>query len=304
MAIPDFQSILLPFMRILEDEEEHSLSEVIDTLAGQFELSSEERKELLPSGAQARFDNRVGWARTYLKKAKLLESTGRGKFVITQRGLEVVKSNPTGIDITFLKRYPEFVEFQTMSRRKEQGQPDTVLDELSQTPEEVLETAYQNLRDKLAQELLAQVKSCSPRFFERLVIDLLLAMGYGGSRQDAGQAVGQTADDGIDGVIKEDRLGLDTVYIQAKRWNNVVGRPIVQAFAGSLEGYRARKGILITTSDFSKEALEYVNRIEKRIVLIGGQELAGLMIDYGVGVSEVASYSVKRVDLDYFAGAE
>lgn len=304
MTIPDFQTIMLPLMRILEDGQEHSLSEVIDTLANQFGLSSEERKELLASGAQAKFDNRVGWARTYLKKAELLNSTGRGKFRITQRGLDVLKSKPTEMNTHFLKRFSEFLEFQGASRRKGHDQSEPDVDESNQTPEEVLEASYQNLRGKLAQDLLAQIKICSPRFFEKLVVDLLLAMGYGGSRQDAGQAVGQTGDDGIDGVIKEDRLGLDTVYIQAKRWDNIVGRPIVQAFAGSLEGYRARKGILITTSDFSKEAKEYVNRIEKKIVLIGGEQLAEFMIDYGIGVNEVVRYPIKRIDLDYFADGD
>ncbi len=168
------------------------------------------------------------------------------------------------------------------------------------TPSELLESSYQGLRQALADELLERIEKASPRFFERLVVDLLVAMGYGGSRADAGQAVGRSGDDGIDGIIKEDRLGLDFVYVQAKRWDQAVSRPLVQAFAGSLEGQRARKGVFITTSRFTREAEEYVTRIEKRIVLVDGERLAQLMIDHGVGVADVASYHVKRVDLDYF----
>jgi restriction system protein len=173
-----------------------------------------------------------------------------------------------------------------------------------QTPEETLESSYQNLRSKTAQDLLERVMACSPRFFEQLVVDLLVAMGYGGSRKDAGQAVGQSGDGGVDGIIKEDRLGLDVVHIQAKRWKDTVGRPTVQAFAGSLEGYRARKGVLITTSQFSQEAKSYVTNIEKKIVLIDGEQLTQLMLDYGIGVSEIATYTVKQIDLDYFADGQ
>jgi len=232
------------------------------------------------------------------EKAGLLESTGRGKFRITNRGLEILRSNPTGINTRFLKQFPEFLEFQNLSRQE--NKQDEKDEEPSRTPEEVLEGSYQDLRRDLAQELLNRVKNSSPRFFERLVVDLLVALGYGGSRRDAGQAVGQSGDGGIDGIIKEDKLGLDVVYIQAKRWEATVGRPIVQAFAGSLEGQKARKGVLITASQFSQEAKDYVNRIEKKIVLIDGEQLAQLMIDHGIGVTEVASYTVKKVDHDYF----
>lgn len=298
MAIPDYQTIMLPLLKIAGDGKEHSLSEVIENLAQTFALSSEERKELLSSGRQAKFDNRVGWARTYMKKAGLLESTGRGKLRITDRGMEVLKSNPTNINANFLKQYPEFLEFQNISKQdNKQSEKD---EETDQTPEEILEQSYLALRTELAQELLERIKKCSPKFFETLVVDLLVAMGYGGSRKDAGQAVGQSGDGGIDGIIKEDKLGLDVVYIQAKRWEGTVGRPVVQAFAGSLEGQRARKGVMITTSQFSQEAKDYVKIIEKKIVLIEGELLAQLMIDHGLGVTEVASYTVKKVDMDYF----
>jgi restriction system protein len=281
------------------DGQEHTLSEAIEVLAVQFNLTDADRREMLSSGIQPRYDNRVGWARTYLKKACLLQSPSRGRFRITERGLQVLKGKPKQIDARFLRQYPEFVEFQTVSRAG--GKHDETGEEAGQTPEEVLESSYQGLRSDLAQELLERIKKCSPKFFETLVVKLLVAMGYGGSLQDAGQAIGQSGDGGIDGTIKEDTLGLDVVYVQAKRWEATVGRPIVQAFAGSLEGVRARKGVLITTSRFSPDARDYASRIEKKIVLIDGEQLAQLMIDHDIGVAEVARYIVKRVDLDYFA---
>ena len=300
MAVPDFQSFMLPLLKAVSDGKEYNLSEVVDKLAEQFQLSNEDKKELLPSGRKTRVDDRAGWAQTYLRKAGLLERTGRGKFRVTERGLDVLKSNPDKINIKFLRQYPEFVEFQNLSRQSAKPDAEAENEILDETPEETLESGYQNLRRNLAQELLDRVKKCSPRFFESLVVDLLVAMGYGGSRKDAGQAVGQSGDGGVDGIIKEDRLGLDVVYIQAKRWEGTVGRPAVQAFAGSLEGQRARKGVLITTSQFSQDAKDYVSRIEKKIVLIDGEQLAQLMIDHGIGVAEVATYTVKKMDLDYF----
>ncbi len=300
MAVPDFQSFMLPLLETVSDGKEYNLSEVVDKLTEQFQLSDEDKKELLPSGRKTRVDDRAGWAQTYLRKAGLLERTGRGKFRITARGLEILKNNPDRINIKFLRQFPEFVEFQNLSRQNTKLDVETESESLDETPEETLEASYQDLRRNLAQELLDRVKKCSPRFFESLVVDLLVAMGYGGSRKDAGQAVGQSGDGGIDGIIKEDKLGLDVVYIQAKRWEGTVGRPVVQAFAGSLEGQRARKGVLITTSQFSQDAKDYVSRIEKKIVLIDGEQLAQLMIDHGIGVAEVATYTVKKMDLDYF----
>lgn len=298
MAVPDFQSLMLPLMVLSKDNKEHTNSEVIDKLAVIFNLTEQDLKEQLPSGRQTRFNNRVGWATTHLRKAGLLESVGRGKFRITERGQHVLLSNPERIDLKFLKQFPEFIEFRTSSK---QNDDEEMIEPASdQTPEESLESSYQELRQELAQEILSLAKSCTPAFFERLVVDLLVAMGYGGSRKDAGQAVGQSGDGGVDGIIKEDKLGLDVVYIQAKRWEGTVGRPVVQTFAGSLEGFRARKGVLITTSNFSNTAKDYVNRIEKKIVLIDGDQLTQLMIDHGVGVSEVARYTIKKIDLDYF----
>ncbi|MBI3184002.1 MAG: restriction endonuclease [Myxococcales bacterium] len=308
MPIPDFQSAMLPILRLSQDGKDHTLGEAIEVIAEEFKATEQERNEVLPSGRQRRIHNRVGWAKTYLQKAGLVEPNGRGRFRITTRGREVLKGKPNRIDMEFLKQFPEYNAFAAL-RHEEDKEPepqtsDVKLPDSTETPEEILEDSYQELRRRLADELLERIKGCTPRFFEKLVVDLLVAMGYGGSRKDAGQAVGQSGDEGIDGIIKEDRLGLDVVYIQAKRWTNTVGRPVVQAFAGSLEGQRARKGVLISTSDFSREARDYVRQNEKKIVLIDGAELARLMIDHGIGVTEIATYTVKKLDLDYFGDEE
>jgi len=293
---------MLPLLQTAADGAEHIQHEINTKLAEFYQLTDAERSEMLPSAKQARFDNRVGWARSYLQKAGLMESTGRARFRITPRGIDVLKKNPKRIDMKFLQQFPEYMELKNDVRGIEEHSTDTSVetDKQTQTPEERLESSYQNLKQALAQELLARIKKATPRFFENLVVDLLVAMGYGGSRRDAGQAVGQSGDDGIDGIIKEDKLGLDAIYIQAKRWDSSIGRPIVQAFAGSLEGHRARKGVLITTSTFTTDAREYVTRIEKKIVLIDGKLLSELMIEHGVGLTEIVTYSVKKIDLDYF----
>jgi restriction system protein len=298
MAIPDYQSIMLPLLKFMSDGEEHKFSEMVEQLATAFNLTEEDRKILLPSGQQPTFENRVGWARVYLKKAGLLESKRRGFMNITERGKKVLSENLQRIDVKFLKKYPEFLEFQ----KPKEGEPKVNITEESSesTPEELLENAYQRLRVGLAKDLLQNLKDCSPAFFERLVIDVLIKMGYGGSRVEAGQAVGRSGDGGIDGIIKEDKLGLDIIYIQAKRWEGNVSRPEIQKFAGALQGQRARKGIFITTSSFSSEAIEYAKNIESKIILIDGQTLAGLMIDHNVGVSPTASYEIKKIDSDYF----
>ncbi|MCL4536197.1 MAG: restriction endonuclease [Nitrospirae bacterium] len=299
MAIPDYQTIMLPLLKFAGDKEEHSLREAIDILAQEFQLSEDEQKELLPSGQQEVFLNRVGWARTYMKKAGLLDSTRRGYFKITDRGLDVLKQNPQKIDVQFLEQFQEFRDFRLLRHKKEDEEIETK--EISEaTPEETLETAYQRLRDDLSIELLQQIKNSSPSQFEKLVVELLVKMGYGGSRHDAGKAIGKSGDEGIDGIIKEDRLGLDIIYIQAKRWDNTVGRPEVQKFAGALQGQRARKGIMITTSTFSQDAYDYASRIDSKIVLIDGKRLAQLMIDNNLGVSTLSTYEIKRIDSDYF----
>jgi restriction system protein len=299
MPVPGFQKYFLPFLELIKDEKEHAMSELYESLANYFKLSDEEKSELLPSGLQTRHVNRVQWTRTFLKKAQLLESSGRGKIRILERGIKVLSENLSEINIKYLERFPEFKEFRT-STKSNGDEPKILIEETVQTPDEILEASYNNLRQELAKDLLDKVKSCSPKFFENLVVDLLVAMGYGGSRKDAGQAVGKGGDGGIDGIIKEDKLGLDVVYIQAKRWENNVGRPVVQAFGGSLMGKRANKGVMITTSKFSQDAKDYVKNIEKKIVLIDGEELAQFMIDHDIGVYETANYVVKKMNTDYF----
>ena len=298
MPIPDYQSIMLPLLRFAADQKEHTSSEAVEALAQEFGLTDQELQELLPSGQQPTFTNRLNWAKTYLKKACLLGSNKRGSFQITKRGLDVLKENPERIDASFLKRFPEFIEFVGHKKDKQITPAPDLNDQ--ETPEEMIEAAYQKVRQGLAVELLQTIKTCTPAFFERLVIDLLVKMGYGGTRKDAGQAIGKTGDGGIDGIIKEDRLGLDVVYVQAKRWDNIVSRPEIQKFAGALQGQRAKKGIFLTTSSFTKDAREYVSMIESKIVLIDGDVLAQLMIDFNIGVTAVASYELKRVDSDYF----
>lgn len=233
---------MLPLLKFVADGNEHSLREVIEGLADTFGLTDEERRELLPSGQQRTFDNRVAWARTYMNKARLLDATRRGFFRINQRGKEVLKKNPAEINTKFLEQYPEFVEFR--ARRREAEQRDVGFQENRQTPAEMLESAYQKLREDLSTELLRIVRDCSPDFFEKLVIDVVVKIGYGGTRKDAGRAIGRSGDEGVDGIINEDRLGLDVIYLQAKRWQAPVGRPEIQKFAGALQGQRAKKGIV------------------------------------------------------------
>lgn len=300
MPIPDYQTIMLPLLKFAGDDQEHRFRDAVESLADHFHLTDEERRELLPSGQQPLFNNRVGWARMYLVKAGLLASTRRGYFQIAERGKEVLSQKPQRIDKNFLMQFPEFVKAVEAAKEKAKKtrKPDKASEET--TPEEALENAYQTLQEGLAADLLQNIKECSSSFFERLVVDLLVKIGYGGSRKEAGQAIGGSGDEGIDGIIKEDKLGLDIIYIQAKRWEATVGRPEIQKFAGALQGQRARKGIFITTSNFSKEALDYVKYLDTKIILIDGERMAELMIDHNVGVSPLASYEIKKIDTDYF----
>ncbi len=298
--IPDYQTIMLPLLEFASDKKEHYIRQAIDYLAQKFKLTDEERKKLLPSGQQPIFDNRVGWAKTYLVKAGLLYYPKRGYFKITQRGLEVLKNRPKKIDNEYLSKFPEFVEFKTRQKSPYDKEIKLQKNYNDNTPEELIALGYQKLRHELRKQLLERIMSCSPSFFERLVIDLLIKMGYGGSREEAGKAIGKTGDEGIDGIIKEDKLGLDIIYIQAKRWNNPIGRPEIQKFVGALHGQRAKKGIFITTSSFSQSAIDYVNKIENKIILIDGEKLTDFMIEYNVGVSTISSYEIKKIDLDYF----
>lgn len=292
---------MLPLLRFAADGKEHQLKEAAHHLAQEFKLTDAELNEFLPSGQQPVFMNRIGWARSYMKRAGLLANPKRGFFQITPRGQTVLKEAPAQINIKYLDRFPEFQEFRA-KKDTDEGSQDLVEAEAApgQTPHEALESAYERLRSEVAAEILQALKGTDPSLFENIVVELLVKMGYGGSRKDAGKAIGRSGDEGIDGIIKEDHLGLDNIYIQAKRWEPTVGRPEIQKFAGALQGQRARKGIFITTSEFSKEALEYVSRIESKIVLIDGKALARLMIDFGVGVTSVANYDVKKIDSDYF----
>ncbi|NBB23109.1 restriction endonuclease [Runella sp. CRIBMP] len=300
--IPDYQSIMLPLLTLVSDKQEHKYRDVIESLSAYYKLSDEERKELLASGQQAIFDNRVGWAKTYLKKAGLLDSPKRATIVITQRGIDTLSKSLNRIDVKFLKQFPEFVDFQT-AKRDEIPDEGILIQEISeQTPEEIFDNSYQRIRKTLATELLKRVLELPPSFFEKMVVELLVRMGYGGSIKDAGKAIGKSGDEGIDGTIKEDKLGLDIIYIQAKRWQlgNVVGRPEIQKFVGALAGQGAKKGVFITTSSFTKEALEYMPRNETKIVLIDGSQLSQLMIDYNLGVATHQIYELKKIDNDYF----
>ena len=289
---------LLPFTQ-------SKLRHPIEDLSARFKLSESDRKELLPSGTDTIFDNRVGWARTYLKKAGLIQYVRRGYFQITDRGRTVLSKKPAKIDVAFLRQYPEFAEFWNPKKTTGDRVPENPAENIAQTPEEAISEGYLKLRKQVEADILARVKICPPEFFERLVVRLLTAIGYGGSLADAGKAIGRSGDGGIDGVIKEDKLGLDLLYIQAKRWDNTtVGRPEIQKFVGALYGKKAKRSVFITTSTFSKDALDYAEALDSKVVLINGQQLAELMFEYGVGVSTVSSYVVKRIDSDFFEDDE
>lgn len=303
--IPTYEQCMLPLLKLAADGELHQFSDAVEEMCEVFKLTEEERRQSFSGGRGRIIYSRVHWASVYLVRAGLLERPRRGSFNITQRGRDLLAKNPTTISRDDLLCYPEFREF--LNKKPSTGEEpangavsitDTVIP--AENPEEIVERSYRQLRAAVADDLLMRIKACPPAFFENLVVDLLLAMGYGGSRLDAGQALGRSGDGGVDGIIKEDKLGLDAVYIQAKRWEHTVGRPVVQAFAGALEGQRARKGVLITTSDFSSDARDYVQRIDKKIVLIDGDRLAELMMDHGVGVTQIAAYPLFRVDSDYF----
>jgi len=301
VAIPDFQTLMLPFLRFASDGNEHAMSEAREALAEQFGLTAEQRAALLPSGRQAVFDNRVAWAKVYLQRAGLLDSPRRGHFRISDRGREVLRDPPDRITIRYLERFPEFIEFRSVGKEKKEPVEVSSPEAEGETPEEMLESAYLRLRSDTAAELLKRVKGCSPKFFEGLVVEVLLKMGYGGSRREAGEAIGRAGDEGIDGIVNEDRLGLDVIYLQAKKWDGTVGRPEIQKFVGALHGKRAKKGIFLTTGSFSSEAAQYVANIDPKVVLIDGQQLADLMIEFNVGVSQTDIYEVKRIDSDYFS---
>jgi restriction system protein len=297
-AVPTYEQLMTPLLLAAADSQSHRVRDVAEKAADYFHLPENLRRDSLPDGRN-RLIHRLEWARTYLKKAGLLEYPARGFFKITERGLKALQECPKGIDNKYLQKFPEFLEFK-------RSKPEVQIlgfptDAQTLDPEEAIENSYQALRAEIESDLLNRSKAGSPSFFEQLVVDLLLKMGYGGSRREAGRAIGKSGDEGIDGVIDEDALGLDVVYIQAKRWaTRTVTRADIQQFVGALQGRRARKGIFITTSEFAASARDYVKTIENRVVLIDGPALASLLFEHGIGVSETKSYAVKRVDSDYF----
>lgn len=303
MAIPTYEQLMLPLLEILRNESIYTNKECIDILAEKLNVTEEELRELLPSGKKKIFYDRVNWAKTYMKKAGLVEAPRRGTVRITQLGLELLQENPLDLKSKDLLRYSSFNDFINANNRNEEDRENNEVLLNERTPSEEIAIAFENLRTSLADEILEKIKSCSFEFFEKLVIELLIKMGYGGSREEVGRATKKTCDEGIDGIINEDRLGLDSIYIQAKRWKDtVVGRPEIQKFSGALDTPGASKGIFITTSTFSKEAREYVRAINtKNIVLIDGMQLAQYMIEFNVGVSTEIIYEVKKIDTDYFS---
>jgi restriction system protein len=303
MPVPGYQEFMLPLLQMADDGKDHSNSEALEYLSDFFKLSAEERGKLLPSGTQTMVYNRIGWARTYMTKAGLLERSRRSHFHITERGRTLLKEKPDAINLALLGRYPEFVAFRfsaTDTSAIADASPVAV-EESGATPEEVIERLHSKINLSLGDDLLSSILRCKPEFFEKLVVALLLKMGYGGSAKEAAEVIGGSGDEGIDGIIKEDKLGLDTIYIQAKRWKGQVGRPEIQKFAGALLGKKAKKGIFITTSAFSSEAADYAKGVENRIILIDGIALTQLMIEYGIGVSVDSTYVINKIDSDYFS---
>jgi restriction system protein len=300
MSIPDFQAFFRPYLEAIADGKTYHISEVKEVVAASMNISDEARAHMLPSGTMSTFNNRVAWAKTYLKKADLLSQPQRAHVQITEKGLEVLKMDEK-LNVAFLKQFDAFREFHEM-KPSEKGELDPVENTVS-TPEELLQNAWQEIRDSLVHEILDKVKSCTPDFFEKLVVDLMLAMGYGGSISDAGIVTPSSRDGGIDGLIKEDKLGLDLIYLQAKRWEGTVGRPEIEKFIGALAAHGANKGVFITTGRFSKEARDYIPRNDTRIIHIDGARLAQLMIEHNLGVSIQQAFHLKRMDTDYFEEA-
>lgn len=302
MAVPDFQSFFRPLLEYLSDGKERTMMEARNALAVSMQMSEVDLKEMLPSGIQTKFDNRVAWAKSYLKQAGAIESPRRARFNISERGRGLLRDHPGRIDVKVLNKFPEFLEFHSSKgRSKAQASPESANQATEQTPEETLQEAYESIRESLAAEILDRISKNSPGFFENLVVDLMMSLGYGGSRAEAGKAIGQSGDEGIDGIINEDKLGLDVIYLQAKRWVSApVGRPEVQKFVGALHGKRAKKGVFITIGKFTEDAKRYVETIDPKVILIDGITLANLMIEHNLGVATKVSYSLKRIDGDYF----
>lgn len=303
MSIPDYQTLMLSVLRLAKTGERRVL-DVIDPIADEFGLSQEQREELLPSGRQRTLHNRIHWAKFYLTKAGLLSAPGRGRFAVIKEGTRLLASNPAKVDVQTLLQYPAFKDFykaetsETVPTKLTASTPTQTV-----TPEEQIEVSYRAVEDALRTELLDRILANSPAFFEQLIVDVLIAMGYGGSHKDAARQLGKSGDGGVDGVVNQDRLGLERVYVQAKRYQEtiVVGRPDVQAFVGSLVGFGATKGVFVTTSNFSAQAREFVKHLSQRVVLVDGRQLTDLMIEHDVGVRVSRSIQFKRLDEDFFS---
>ncbi len=310
--IPNYQQFMRPFLEIAyhakqQGENEVKLRDVINALADHFQLTEEERSETLPSGRQLVIDNRIGWARTYLTKAGLLEATRRAHFVITERGIQAIQSN-NPINNAYLKQFDEFIAFKTKSNddTNDSGEvlptQEIADDDDDITPDEALRAAYKKINEALTEDILERTRKVTPEFFERLLIDLLLAMGYGGTGEGAAHALGKTGDNGVDGVIDQDPLGVDQIYIQAKRYaeGNNVSAGDIRDFFGALNLKRAQKGIFITTSAFTQSAIETAQNLGNRIVLINGKELAKLMLRYNIGSRDEQVLHLKKIDEEFF----
>ena len=297
MAIPDYQALMLPLLKFLSDKEEHKIREAVKKLSDEFNLSEEERKELLPSGQQPIIDNRIGWARTYMLKASLLSAPKRGYMRITDKGLDVLKQNPEKINVKFLEQFPDFIEFRTIKKETSKDSTREEEDLEDVTPDELMEKGYNSINASLAQELLEKLRSVDPYFFEQIIADLLSAMGYGKSN-----VTKKSGDGGIDGEVNQDKLGLDKIFFQAKRYaeNNSVTASNVRDFVGTLDLHGVNKGIFITTSRFPSDTKNILNKTPKNIVLVDGPQLAKLMIEHNIGVSPEKTYQIKRIDSDFF----
>ncbi len=298
--IPDFQTIMLPLLMAFQDGKEKSSKELRVQMIAHFNITAEEQDQKIPSGKQPLYYNRIAWAIAYLKMADLLTSPSRAVYAITEEGRNVLTNPPEKITISYLNKFSNFSRNRN-SEREAEIEDNQILEK---TPDELIEIGYTRIRSELSSQLLSQIKACSPYFFEKLVLDLLITMGYGGSEMANGEVTPKGSDEGIDGVIKEDRLGLDKIYIQAKKWESSVGRPEIQKFVGALQGKRAKKGIFITMSTFTREALEYAENLDVSVILIDGQKLAQYMIENELGVSLKQSYKIYNIDTDYFVEEE
>lgn len=307
MAIPDFQTIMKPLLEIVSSGEEFSSNEINDKLAKVFNLSEAELSEFVPSGQQRLFQNRVAWAKSYLKMANLVESPKRNFTKITRDGLSLIKQNPVKVNLTLLKTLPGFINHKAKLKENSAADSNTenetdLIESL--TPEEKIGNAFNVWQKNLSTDLLLKLKSSTPTFFEQVVVDLIVKMGYGGSVEEAGTRLGRSGDEGIDGIIKEDKLGLDLIYLQAKKWEGTVGRPEIQKFLGALISQGAKKGVFITTGKFSREAIEFNPKVDVRLVLIDGNQLTSYMIEYGLGVKPQQTFVVHKIDVDYFEEGE